>query len=369
MVSADVHDKQRFVVLDGMRGIAALAVITDHVASPLMQTLVPGRYLAVDFFFVLSGFVLAHVYGKRLASGALSGAGFMRVRAIRFFPLYLISVALGAALAYLYAIKGWEAHTLSSVTSSALFGIFMLPTPPALSVWADAPFPLNGPTWSLFFELAINIVFAAMAARWLRPRVTGAIALVAGLIYIPTVFYYGQSDAGFAWSNFAGGFPRVTFMFFTGVWLYQMRGGWRVPVLPAWAAYAALAAVLMAPAQGIWRPVFDLTAAWVIFPGLVLLAAETPVRGTVRAMSAFVGLVSYGVYVLHVPIWGWLRLVLERFGGTEALPGVANVALVAAVSIAAAAALNAVYDVPLRRRLSGKARRAAAEGAAAAKPD
>lgn len=49
MVSADIAPKERFVVLDGMRGLAALVVITDHVASPVLMNLLPGRYLAVDF--------------------------------------------------------------------------------------------------------------------------------------------------------------------------------------------------------------------------------------------------------------------------------------------------------------------------------
>lgn len=355
MVSSDVAGKERFVVLDGMRGMAALAVITDHVASPLMQTLIPGRYLAVDFFFVLSGFVLAHVYLPRLAESRMSAFAFMRVRAIRFAPLYLMAFALGAALAVLYALRGWQEHTLPHVATSALFGVFMLPTPPTLSIWPDAPFPLNGPTWSLFFELTINAAFAIVALRWLTPRVTGLIALIGGLIYVPTVFHYGHADIGFAYSNFLGGFPRVTFMFFTGVWLYQMRGRWRLPVLPPWAAYALLAAALMFPAQGVWRPVFDLAAAWIVFPLLVLLAAEAPARGILRRASAFMGLVSYGVYVLHVPLWGWLRLVLERLGGgPDPLPGVVNVALVAALAIAVTAVLNAIYDVPLRRWLSGR---------------
>ena len=169
MVSSDGAAKERFVVLDGMRGVAALAVIIDHVASPLMQTLIPGRYLAVDFFFVLSGFVLAHVYLTRLAEGRMSPGAFLRVRAIRFAPLYLAAFALGAALALLYALRGWHEHTLPHVATSALFGVFMLPTPPPLSIWPDAPFPLNGPTWSLFFELAVNAVFALVALRWLTP--------------------------------------------------------------------------------------------------------------------------------------------------------------------------------------------------------
>ena len=86
-----------------------------------------------------------------------------------------------------------------------------------------------------------------------------------------------------------------------------------------------------------------------------MFAAETPVRGALRRASAFMGLVSYGVYVLHVPLWGWLRLVLERLGGgPDPLPGVVNVVLVAVLAVSVTALLNAVYDAPLRRWLSGR---------------
>ena len=64
-----VDGADRFVLLDGLRGVAAFAVILDHVPGGWLGDLVPGRYLSVDFFFVLSGFVLAHAYGKRLEAG------------------------------------------------------------------------------------------------------------------------------------------------------------------------------------------------------------------------------------------------------------------------------------------------------------
>src|ERR1700754_3601627 len=83
---------ERFLVLDGLRGVAAFAVILDHVASTTLRSWFPGRYLAVDFFFVLSGFVLAHAYGARLGqqglakpgqAASLNPLGFLRIRLIR----------------------------------------------------------------------------------------------------------------------------------------------------------------------------------------------------------------------------------------------------------------------------------------------
>jgi len=348
MVSADIASKQRFVVLDGMRGLAALAVITDHVHSDFFVNLLPGRYLAVDFFFVLSGFVLAHVYANRLKDG-MALSGFMRIRLTRLYPLYLAGALLGAVLALIYALKGWGDWPAWQVASSFAFALFLVPTPPGVSLWPNAPFSLNGPSWSLFFELFINVVFA-LVARWLTPALCLMFMGVGGLLLVPTAFGFGQLDGGFAWDNFIAGFPRVTFGFFTGVWIYQMRLHERVPALPAWGAYPALALVFMIPAAGVWRAVVDLAAALVLFPLLVIFCANSPVRGGLMRASALVGALSYGVYILHVPMWGWLQLAMERLG--IGLPGWANVVVATLSALLLAGALHVLYDTPVRRRLA-----------------
>lgn len=349
-------ETQRFAVLDGMRGLAALAVITDHVHSPWFTSLLPGRYLAVDFFFVLSGFVLAHVYGERLRN-RLTLSAFLRVRIVRLYPLYLLATLLGAALAFTYVIQGWGEASFAQVATSLAFALFLIPCPPALSIWPDAPYPLVGPAWSLFFELFINVVFA-LVARWLTPAFCLVFMAIGAVLLVPTAFTFGQLDGGFAWSNFVAGFPRVTFSFFTGVWLYQTRAHERLPVLPVWLAYPALAAVFMIPATGGGRTLVDLAVVLVVFPVLVATCARTHASGVLLRVGTLIGALSYGVYILHVPLWGWIELMLARFSIT--LPGAANVALVAVVALALTALLDAYYDKPLRRRLSRKPDRLAA---------
>ena len=350
MVSADIAPKERFVVLDGMRGLAALVVITDHVASPLLMNLLPGRYLAVDFFFVLSGFVLAHVYAERLKTG-LSFASFMRIRIVRLYPLYLVGAALGAALALIYALRGWADYSVTTVIASSLVALTMLPCPAGLSLWPNAPYPLNGPSWSLFFELFVNAIFAA-TARWLTPRLCLVFMAIAGVLLVPTAFGFGQLDGGFAWDNFIAGFPRVVFGFFTGVFIYQTRLYERVRALPAGVAYIALLLVFMVPAVGVWRATYDLLAALILFPALVTLCANAQARGALNWLSAMIGALSYGVYVLHVPLWGWLTIASAHF--KLDWPGIVNVAVVATAALLAAAVLDRVYDRPVRKMLSRK---------------
>jgi peptidoglycan/LPS O-acetylase OafA/YrhL len=251
MVSADIAERDRFVVLDGMRGLAALAVITDHVPSEIMRALLPGRYLAVDFFFVLSGFVLAHVYGQRLAQG-MPVLSFMRVRLIRLYPLYFAAILISAAMAVIIAIKGWEPFALWQVFTSFVFALLLIPCPPGLSLWPNAPFPLVGPSWSLFFELVINVVFA-LVGRILTPAVCLVfMALGAGALTLATIA--GMDIGGHAWSNILGGLMRVTFGFFAGVWLYKMRARWSAPPLPVWAAFALLFAAMAMPTPHALRP-------------------------------------------------------------------------------------------------------------------
>src|SRR5215510_8290030 len=104
--TALASETHRFLVLDGLRGVAAFAVILDHVSSTTLRAWLPGRYLAVDFFFVLSGFVLAHAYSARLACG-MTAAGFMKIRLIRLYPLYLLGLALGLLVPVIASLRGW----------------------------------------------------------------------------------------------------------------------------------------------------------------------------------------------------------------------------------------------------------------------
>lgn len=349
MASTEIAERDRFVVLDGMRGLAALAVITDHVPSEIMRTLLPGRYLAVDFFFVLSGFVLTHVYGERLARG-MSLLSFMRARVVRLYPLYLAAVLISFAMSVIVALKGWEPYALWQVFTSLVFALVLIPCPPGLSLWPNAPFPLVGPSWSLFYELVINAVYG-LVGRIITPAVClGFMGFGAAGLAVAAA--NGWDVSGHAWSNILGGLLRVSFGFFAGVWLYKMRSRWTAPALPAWAAFVILFAALAMPAPGALRPYWDLFAAVAIFPPLVAMSANTTVRGVQLKVCAFVGMASYGVYILHVPLFAWVRLTLQHFGVFDQMPGVAMVALMAVVAVCVTAVLHILYDVPVRRFLS-----------------
>ncbi|TDQ34417.1 acyltransferase family protein [Phyllobacterium brassicacearum] len=206
--------RDRYYLLDAMRGVAALLVVFFHAGS-FMQTNYAARgYLAVDFFFALSGFVITMSYGGRLRAG-LSVWRFTMIRLIRFYPLFLVGLALGAtkALGALFFADP-QAISMAQITLSALWGIVMLPT-------LFAPhelYPLNGPAWSLFLEVAINVAFAAWFVRW-RDSSLVFLAVIAALIMTIFLGHTGTLNGGWAWSTFGVGVTRITFAFTVGVLL------------------------------------------------------------------------------------------------------------------------------------------------------
>ncbi len=144
------QDRRTFHTLDALRGIAALAVVCFH----RREGRFPSAYLAVDLFYVMSGFVLAYAYDSRFAAG-LSWRRFMAQRLIRLWPLY----ALGVIITLVSAVLAGDQKAWAQAPLQFLF----LPAQPGPD---HAPlYPLNLPAWSLMFELAINFVWAVFGAR------------------------------------------------------------------------------------------------------------------------------------------------------------------------------------------------------------
>lgn len=353
-VGAGSSDAGRFLVLDGMRGVAAFAVILDHVSSVTLRAWFPGRYLAVDFFFVLSGFVLAHAYGQKLGQGTLSPLGFMRIRLIRLYPFYLLGLALGLLFPAMALVRGWSDIPWSEVATVAVFGVLFLPAP-AFSWTGGHLFPFNGPAWSLFFELIANFIYGFIA-RYLTWLVLGiGLAVMAALIALAVVRH--EDGPGWHWSNFGYGLCRVVYCFFAGVVIYRLREVVRLWAMPAWAAVFALLAIFAVPASDELRPAFDAFAAIVLMPLLVAFVAGSTVGGRAARLCSFLGMLSYGVYALHVPIMTLINYALQVVD--VSLPyGFMDVVLVAGVTTIVVAVATQYYDTPFRRLLSGKAKRA-----------
>jgi peptidoglycan/LPS O-acetylase OafA/YrhL len=338
-------DKERFVVLDGLRGAAAFAVVTVHASSPTGKALLPEAPLAVDFFFALSGFVLAYAYGARFRNG-LSVFEFMRARWVRFWPMLLVAFIL--ALAYILigaAMRGGFHASLNKYLASIVLGLAFLPVPPGLSTDPRVAFPIVGPSYTMFLELSVNLLFALLAARLSRSLLAAIVVLFAGLL-IWSAWEYGTIVQGWLWEGFIGAFPRVGFSFFSGALVYELWRRWHPPSMPAWCSFVLLLAVFVVPASGAW---YELIAVFAFFPALILFSAGAHVTGRFEWTCLKIGALSYGFYIIHVPITRFVESIVPYFGVTPEALDVWLVLLVVAITGVITILLTRFYERPFLR--------------------
>ncbi|MCR5876458.1 acyltransferase [Phenylobacterium sp. J426] len=346
-----------FLGLEGLRGAAALLIVLRH-ASDFTGLPLPSSHLAVDLFFVLSGFVLAHAYDARFARG-LSAAAFMRLRLIRLYPLYLLSIVAAAAGVVIWRVVAgpgdWSALHL---TQAFALNVLYLPAP---SLYGEA-YPLNLPAWSLFLEICACAAFA-MTWRRLTDAVLLAWICLSGLLLIGLAVHYQTLSLGWDWTTFAAGFVRVSFSFPLGVLLYRKLRYMPALGIGAWVPLA-LAVALLCLDAGRWQVAYEIVCAIVLLPLLVVVAARTTPRLAAARLFAFLGVTSYAVYVLHVPALTICQQALAEIGVRPAEAGPAFAAAFVVVLVGGCWLADRVYDVPvrgwLRRRWAGGAARGAA---------
>jgi peptidoglycan/LPS O-acetylase OafA/YrhL len=340
--------RDTFDVLNGLRGVAAIAVATMHL-SYYLTFLHPANVApAVDFFFVLSGFVIAYAYGEQL-TGEMGVRRFALARIIRLYPVYFIGLAAGALAVWVYQ----RPADPSGFVSHLALNLFMLPSPFVFDPSSHELFPLDFTFWSLFFEVVANMVYAVLAPR-LSNRLLGVIVALGLCGLIASGFVTGSLDNGTLRATFLGGLARVTFGFFAGVGVFRL---WLAR--PArWSLHpAALFVLLVLPLMFKPEPpfgwVYELAVVTVYMPMIVWLGAAARPAGAWLPACVALGALSYPLYVIHPPIW----LAVMRFNnwqGNVFLLGHAPWSGIVFVSALCAASwcLDKYLDYPLRRRLS-----------------
>lgn len=338
----------RFVVLDGLRGLAAFAVIVDHVPSELFRTLLPGRYLAVDFFFVLSGFVLCHAYGDRLKA-QIRTLEFMRIRFVRLYPMYLLGLGLGLSHFLYSTLAGYNGASLGDLAAITAISLLFLPVPSVFAAGENL-YPLNPPSWSLFAELLANLFYAAIAP-WLTWRMLCLVLFLGALAVTRLVPNEPDLGAGWKLSDTHIGVARALFGFFAGVAIYRLRQHISLPSLPVWFAVLLFLFVLSCPVPEAFRRWFDTMACLVILPAIVFLVQNAVVTGVSARIASWLGLVSYGVYMVHEPMYRWLQSLGAFFGFAETLESVAFPIIVVLSGLIAWLA-HGLFDKPARKFLN-----------------
>ena len=364
--------KRHYAILDGLRGVAALMVVLFHLfeayahGDPQKQIVNHG-YMAVDFFFLLSGFVVAYAYDDRWGG---QGAGmsqwqFYKRRLVRLQPMIIIGGLIGAALlAFQHSPMFPRLETVAAwqVVGVLLLSFVMIPLAPSAEIrgWGEI-YPLNGPQWSLFYEYVANILYAVglrkLSIRWLAGLVgVSALALIGLLVLGP------RGDVIGGWALDAKGIQigltRVMFPFFAGVLL--MRLGKRIKVRHGFALCSLLLVIaLAAPRFGgterLWvNGLYEAACVILLFPLIVAIGAgEKDVEGPSLRVARFFGDLSYPLYITHYP----LIYVYTAWVVDHKIPAAQGAVVGAGVFVAAVAiawAALKLYDEPVRRWLAGR---------------
>lgn len=359
------HSKNHYVVLDGLRGVASLVVVIFHLfeafsgGDPTRQIINHG-YLAVDFFFLLSGFVIAYAYDDRW--GGMQVGEFIKRRLVRLQPMIVVGSLIGAAL---WAFQDYSIYpilkeaSLWHVILIMVIGFTMIPLPPSADIrgWTEM-YPLNGPAWSLFYEYVANLLYA-LGVRKLSNSALGALVTISGAGLIAFLLLGNRGDLIGGWTldqyHITLGVTRVMFPFFAGVLL--MRLGKRIRLNNAFLiASLLLLLVLAMPRLGgteaSWlNGLYEAFCVIVMFPLIVAIGAgDKSADGIATEASGFFGALSYPLYITHYPLMyiytGW---VVDN--NVSAERGAIVGAAVLGASVLVAWASLKLIDEPARRWL------------------
>ncbi len=320
---------QRFWVLDGMRGLAAILVMQRH-GPEFFGPEFGSTYLAVDMFFCLSGFVVASSYERRLQTGDLTGPVFLGLRLLRLWPLYLLAI-VAMAVGALVVGRG-------VATESLILAALYLPTPQSIG-GNTALFPALFVAWSLSWEIIANAAYG-FTARWLTNRILIGVLTLAFAGLVATALHFGTLNVGFFWSGFLGGGARAVFAFFAGVLAYRLRPAERIS--NGWAIMVGLTTVLLMPGGA----AYDLAAAAIVLPLLIHAASACRPSAKSAAVFAAAGAASYPLYLLHFPAFRFGANIL----GLHA--GFASGLMLTAILLVGCWCVDRYLDRPLRRFLA-----------------
>ncbi|ARM14566.1 MULTISPECIES: acyltransferase family protein [Rhizobium] len=336
--------KGRFTFLDELRGIAAISVALLHASQIFGFNFNSHAYLAVDFFFCLSGFVLANAYDQKLSSGALRSPMLLLKRMVRLYPMFVAGVVLGVVtLQVAYGLPC--AHVCILVAGALLL------LPLGFLVGQEA-FAINNPLWSIVFEIVAGVVYGSVARRRIRlGHEIAVLALLAAALFAVVLIEGTIGPVGFvSWRAFFEGFVRVGFSFLAGVLIFRWQIVQRLAAVRRQIPLFILLAVLFFPFD-VPRDIYDFVCIAVMIPIVVALAAAVPQSGK-QLLASYLGQLSYPLYVVHLPVIQLGSYVQNAANSFIPLPVAVSCTLLAAV--VGAHFLYTQFDRPIRAHLIRK---------------
>ena len=384
MERKDVYlaSKPRYEILDGLRGVAAVLVVAYH----LFETYYEGSpdqpinhgYLAVDFFFVLSGFVIGYAYDDRW--DRMSTWNFFKRRLVRLHPMVIFGTLFGAVMFYFGSCSSFPLINETPwymVVLVMLWCFTMIPLSKGMDIrgWGETN-PLNGPAWSLQWEYLANILYALVIRRFskLLLGICVAVFAVFTIILCLNIDIFGvlaeRSYAAYTviggWSTTPDqlqiGFTRLLYPFFCGLLISRMgklikvRGGF-------WWCSLFIVILLGMPWLGLgtegdsrWtNGLYEAFCILVCFPIIVAIGAGSSVKGgKSEAINKFLGDISYPIYITHYPLiymqMSWAEIHKDAPLGMHIFVAVSIFFL----AIGLAYAALKLYDLPIREWLKNK---------------
>ena len=368
--------KPRYEILDGLRGVAAIIVVAFHLfetysAGPAHQILNHG-YLAVDFFFVLSGFVIGYAYDDRW--DRMTTWDFFKRRLVRLHPMVIMGTLLGASLFYFSACSAFPMVMQTpwwTVLLLTLQGCLMFPPHTSWDIrgWWETN-ALNGPTWSLMWEYIANVLYALFIRRFSKLALGIFVGLSACLTLDVTLnidtfgLLSSRGEAAYTliggWSLTPGqlyiGISRLLYPFFMGLLLSRIGKQVKVKRGFYWCSLL-VTVILVIPRIGgetsQWmNGVYEAVSVLALFPLIVAMGAGSNVTGKRSvALCKFLGELSYPLYITHFPLIymqiAWARNNPDAPAGMHLFIAVS----VFVLSIAIAYACLKLYDEPVREWL------------------
>lgn len=292
----------RFVFLDGLRGIAAMAVVIMHFTQPGNRTpLFASAALAVDLFFGLSGFVIAWSYYQRLAND-LSFTSYIKKRLVRLYPMFLLGILVGVIAFLLKFSSGENTYSPHEIIMGTLVNLLYLPYfVSSVPDRIDGIFLVNPPAWSLFFEVVANLAFLFTIRFSKTVLVTLTVLFGFWLVYVGLVI-----DTGPGWStvNFVGGFPRVGYSFMVGVLIYKFFDTAKnLPRVNPIAISIVLTILLLLPLSRVAYYYYWIFASLFLLPAIVLFGTRVDIkRPSFVKILSYLGWISYPIYCIHAPM-------------------------------------------------------------------
>ena len=375
--------KPRYEILDGLRGVAALMVIVFHCFEtyiPVFGTqIVNHGYLAVDFFFVLSGFVIGYAYDDRW--DRMTTWGFFKRRLTRLHPMVIAGTLVGAAM-FFFAGAGFP-QTLQNpgwkIALCFVMGLLMIPCGTGLDIrgWGEMN-SFNGPNWSLTFEYCGNILYAFILRR--LPKIAlGVLCVICAFFTLDLTMgwdVFGFFPDGPQYTVIGGwsltgqqlyiGFTRLLYPFLCGLLISRILPGHMSKDNPSgspihlkggfWWCSLALVILFSVPCiggkTGVPDGIYQAVCILLLFPLIVLTGAGSVTKGKrSTAVCKWLGDISYPLYITHYPFMYMQMSWVAEHGDAPLWMHIMMNAGVVFISILLAYGLLKVYDEPVREWL------------------